>query len=175
MRLPLLASLVPVFIASLADAGFVATYDIGVGASASFVQFEFADGDAYLYTVRWDGTVTGRDLFSIIAAAQPDLFGYETVVFPFGEALLGVTIGDSFDAGFGTPPLFLDYWHYWTKATTIAPWDASLIGFSERVVTDGAWDGWVFGSDAPPQPIPAPAAAALLVLAAGRGGRRRRR
>lgn len=158
-------SLSVVLFASSADAGLVATFDVGVGSQASNLQFDFTNGNSYLYIVRWDGATTGRDLFDIVAAAQPVFFAFETQTFPFGEALFAVTIGADFDAGFGTPPDFLDYWHYWVRDDARADWGYAQSGFAERLVTEGSWDGWVFGSEGPPSPIPAPAAIALLVIA----------
>ncbi|MFO0828127.1 MAG: hypothetical protein U0572_08250 [Phycisphaerales bacterium] len=156
-----------------AGAGLVGAFDVGDGASASSVQFDFADGNSYLFVVHWDGVQTGRSLFDIIDAAQPLPFSFETVTFPFGEALYAVGAGRDFNEGFGTPPEFLDYWHYWTRPSSAVAWDYAPTGFADRVVADGSWDGWVFGSDNAPSAIPTPAAVAAIVLGL-RGSRRRR-
>jgi hypothetical protein len=174
MRIASLAAVGFLAAASSATAGLTGTYDIGAGSNTSYLQFDFANGNSYFYTIRWDGSITGRGLFDVVAAAQPGFFSFDVVSFSFGDALFGVSIGADADSGFGTPPDFLDYWHYWTRPNDASPWDVSFIGFSDRVVADGSWDGWVFGSDGPPSVVPAPAAVATLAAAlAGRGRRRR--
>lgn len=159
---------------STASADFVGNYTVGTGASTSQLQFDFTNGNTYLYTVRYDGSLRGDDLFAIVAAAQPGFFSYQVVNFSFGDALFAVTIGADSDAGFGTPPLYLDYWHYWTRASDQSAWASSNVGFADRIVSDGSWDGWVFNSDAAPAAIPAPAAGGLIVGAAAVARRRRR-
>lgn len=159
--------------AGTARADLVGNYQVGSGSNASFVQIQFGNANTYLYEVRYDGSRTGKDLFDSIAAAQPGFFSYEVVTYSFGDALLGVSIGSDSNAGFGTPPAYLDYWHYWTRATDGEAWTESFIGFGDRVVANGSWDGWVFDSAAAPNAIPAPGALALLLFGATARGRRR--
>ena len=174
MRLSrLLAVVVAASAVSFSHAVLVGSYEVGTGANASNLQFDFANGDTYLYVVRYDGSITGRDLFDIAKVAQPGFFDFSTQVFPFGEALFGVSIGASSDAGFGTPPDFLDYWHYWTRESGGDPWGFASSGFADRIVADGSWDGWVFGSDGAPTAIPAPGAAIALLALVTRRRRRR--
>lgn len=156
--------------ATAARADLVGSYSVGSGANASFVQFEFANAHAYLYEVRYDGALFGDDLFAIIASAQPGFFSYQVQSFSFGDALFGVAIGADADTGFGTPPDYLDYWHYWTKESGAAAWTESFVGFGDRAVSNGSWDGWVFNSANAPAAVPAPGVIALLAL----GARRRR-
>ncbi|MEY3025947.1 MAG: hypothetical protein RLZZ238_844 [Planctomycetota bacterium] len=148
-----------------AHADLVGSYTIGSGTSTSFVQFEFTNANTYLYEVRYDGAMSGSDLLAVIAAAQPDYFSYEVQSFSFGDVLFGVSIGADADAGFGTPPDYLDYWHYWTKEPGDAAWTESWIGFGDRVVLDGSWDGWVFNSANAPSTVPGPGAVCVLALA----------
>lgn len=156
-----------------ASAALVGSYVVGTGSSASFVQIEFANANAYLYEVRYDGALFGDDLFAIIAQAQPGFFSYTTQSFSFGDALFGIAIGGDANEGFGTPPAYLDYWHYWTRGATGDAWTESFIGFGDRAVSNGSWDGWVFDSAAAPQAVPAPGAIALGAMAL-LGMRRRR-
>lgn len=159
-------------LASAAQAGLVGSWTVGSGANASFLQFEFTNANTYLYEVRYDGALRGDDLFAIVAAAQPGFFSYQVISFSFGDALFAVAIGADSDEGFGTPPDYLDYWHYWTRESSQSTWTASMTGFADRVVSDGSWDGWVFNSNAAPSVVPAPA---TLVLLAGAAAVRRRR
>ena len=162
-------------IAANAAADLVGSYIVGTGSSSSFVQFQFTNLNMYLYEVRYDGALFGDDLFAIIATAQPGYFAYTTQQFSFGVALFGVTIGTDSDVGFGNPPDYLDYWHYWTREGAGAAWTESMIGFGDRAVSNGSWDGWVFNSAGAPAPIPAPGALALLALSGAWTGTRRRR
>jgi hypothetical protein len=154
--------------AAAAQADLVGSYAVGSGANASFVQFEFANTNAYLYEVRYDGALFGDDLFAIIAAAQPGFFSYQVQSFSFGDALFGVSIGADSNAGFGTPPAYLDYWHYWTKEPGDAAWTESFVGFSDRAVSNGSWDGWVFDSAAAPTAVPGPGTLALFMAVLAR-------
>lgn len=172
MRPTLLAAALAAALSSLASAGLVGTFDVGNGLHASNLQFDFTNGNTYLYIVRYDGSLTGQDLLDIVKGAQPGFFDFETQSFPFGDALLGVTIGADSDAGLGTPPDFLDFWHYWIKGNVGDPWGFAPVGFADRIVSNGSWDGWVFGSNGEPSSIPAPATA-LVIL--GVAIRRRRR
>lgn len=103
---------------------------------------------------------------------------------PTGVAFAGVSDGatatdpdDHYAEGWNTA-----FWSYWLGNS--APfdggtWDGALVGFGDRLLSDGDWDGWRFApgfvSDAPRQPAPAvPASAGLVVLAvAGLVARRR--
>jgi hypothetical protein len=169
-----LASLLLGPVAADASAGLVASFEVGSGSSSSTLQFDFANGNSYIYTVFWDGATTGRDLFDIAAAAQPGFFVSDIVTFSFGDALFGQSIGGDTNAGFGTPPLFLDYWHYWIREDSAAAWQMAMTGFGDRLVTNGSWDGWVFGGDGPPSAIPAPAGVAVIGLILCRSRRRSR-
>ena len=161
--------------AANAAADFAGSYVVGTGSSSSFVQFQFTNTNTYLYEVRYDGALFGDDLFAIIATAQPGYFSYTTEQFTFGVALLGVSIGADADSGFGNPPDYLDYWHYWTREAGETAWTESWVGFGDRAVSNGSWDGWVFNSAAAPAAIPAPGALALLALSGAWTGTRRHR
>jgi len=156
-----------------AHASLVESFVIGSGANASFVQFQFTNNNTYLYEVRYDAPLTGRGMFDAIAVAQPSFFAFTYDSFSFGDFVTGITIGTDSDFGSGTPPDYLDYWHYWTRASETDSWNASFIGFGDRVVSDGSWDGWVFNSGSAPNAVPAPSVVALMALT-GVSRRRRR-
>lgn len=156
--------LVPFACSLSAHADFVASYTVGSGANTSFLEFQFTNSNTYLYEVRYDGALRGNDLFAIAAAAQPGYFSYTTEQFSFGLALFGVSIGSDSDTGFGNPPDYLDYWHYWTRESGGDAWTESWIGFADRSVSNGSWDGWVFNSAGTPAAVPAPGAVAIAAL-----------
>jgi hypothetical protein len=156
-------------------AGLVGQFTVGSGTVTSYLQFEFGNTNTYLYEVLHNGGVDGSDLISVVAAAQPGYFEFDTISYSFGDVLYEVKIGADTNAGFGTPPDYLDYWHYWTRDVGERAWTESFVGFSDRVHSDGSWDGWVFNSAAAPSAVPAPGVIALLALAGMRNGRSRRR
>ena len=152
-------------------ADLVDTFLIGEGDSAAEIQFDFSNGNSYLYLLQWNGdALSGRDVFDVIAQAQFGYFDFTVQEYEWGEFLTGVEIGNDIDSGTGSTPPHIDYWHYWT-AEASSPWEMSMIGFSDRMLADGARDAWVFGSDAEPATIPSPAAGVILL--ALRPGRRR--
>ena len=159
---------------SLSQAELVETYEIGQGDAMAHIQFDFMVGRSYLYKVRWDGLeMTGRDVFDLIDAAQPDNFDFTYISYSFGDFLTSVTIDDDFHAGDGSePPDYNNYWQYWNR-TAGESWQSSMIGFSDRILEDGSWDGWVFGVTDAPRAIPAPAT--IGVVGAVFASRRRRR
>ena len=161
-------------VASHAQAALVGSYSVGNGSNASHLQFDFTNSNSYLYEVRYDGAMFGDDLFAIVAAAQPSFFSFVVTTYSFGDALTGVTIGNDTDAGFGTPPDYLDYWHYWTRDNSESAWTESWVGFTERAVSNGSSDGWVFNSAGAPSVVPAPTVAALFLLTPLARRRRRR-
>lgn len=159
------------FVSSSGLADLVDEFEIGHGEFTSTVLFQFGNEHQYLYTVHYDGAPTGHDLIDLFADAQPGFFESVIESYEFGDFLVGLTIGEDSDEGHGTPPDYLDYWHYWTTEPDSMDWELSLIGFSDRVLGDGSSDGWVFDSNDAPIPA-APIGFTLLGLAAARGKRR---
>ncbi len=154
-----------------ASAELVGSYTVGSGASSSQLLFQFTNTNSYLYEIRYDGALFGDDLLAIAAAAQPGFFSYQVKSFSFGDALLSVSIGADVDTGFGNPPDYLDYWHYWTKELGDTAWTESFVGFGDRAISNGSWDGWVFNSAAAPMAVPTPGVLAVMAVA---GSLRRR-
>ena len=152
-------------------ADLVDTFQVGEGSATAEIQFDFSNGNSYLYILQWEGNLTGRDVFDAILQDQPGYFDFTIQQYDWGDFLTGIQIGDDTDSGDGSTPPYLNYWHYWTAETT-NPWEMSMIGFSDRILLDGSRDAWVFGSDAMPATIPAPAAG--VVLCTLRSRRRRR-
>ncbi|MCH2161402.1 MAG: hypothetical protein MK085_05965 [Phycisphaerales bacterium] len=178
MRVPLFihSACLASVIAVTSHAELVDTFTIGEGDTTAHIQFDFIVGHTYLYEIRWDGTsMTGRDVFDMIKTAQPDDFDFTYISYTFGDFLTSVTIGQDHDAGEGTtPPDYINYWHYWNR-TDGESWQNAMSGFSDRILEDGSWDGWVFGVVDAPQEIPSPGVFGLAGIAAlvARGQRRR--
>ena len=162
---------VSAFVVTMSHADVVDTFEIGTGESSSSFMFQFGNGNQYMYEFNYDGTMSGQSAIEAIMNAQVGYFVPGIVSYSFGDALNGLTIGDDSDSGFGTPPDYLDYWHYWTKEIESDEWNSSFVGFGDRMITDGSWDGWVFNSN----DAPVPAGATVITLASMGALRRRRR
>lgn len=159
---------------SSATADLVGEWNVGKGDSTASIQFDFLDDQSYLFNVSWDGSMTGRGAFDILAGDSSNLFDFEfqVISYSFGDFLVGVGIDDAYDYGEGTPPDYNDTWKYWVSEGDEV-WESAAFGFSDRVLEDGSRDAWVFGDYDPPATIPAPATMALLALMPLRRKRRR--
>jgi hypothetical protein len=160
--------------------------------------------ESLLWGYRWDGAATGLDMFQAVVNADSRLFAHlgtyvwGTAVQGIGYDLngngnFGVTPGLSFDSGgmaFTTSPddarvavdaadHFVEgwnngFWAYFTKSTFSESWASSWVGAADRLLTDGAWDGYSFAAGfVGPEPgeplaavVPEPSAFALLSLSA---------
>jgi len=92
-------------------------------------------------------------------------------VYPFGSFVTGIGLGTDYEYGTGDLWPVENYWHYWTEVD--GQWQMAMFGASDRTLTDGSKDAWVFGSAAAPQAVPAPGVAAVALLAFARSRRRR--
>ncbi len=151
-----------VLLATSAQAELVNRWAIGEGDSLATIQFDFQDGDTYLFDVSFSGdSFTGQDVF-VLLDAEENLFdfSYDVISYSFGDFLTGVGIEDSYDYGAGDAGT--NYWHYWNRDDASLAWESSMVGFGTRILTDGAEDAWVFGSDAAPSLIPLPGTLAMM-------------
>lgn len=160
---------------SFAHADLVDRWDVGSGDQTASLQFDFLSGDTFVFDVSWTGDLTGRAAFDIIAADDTGRFdfSFDYIAYSFGDFLTTVEIDGAFDTGTGTPPDYIDVWSYWTSDTPSGEWTSSFIGFSDRVLLDGARDAWVFGTGEEPAVVPAPGLVSAA-LVAGLMRRRRR-
>lgn len=164
------ALLVTCLLSSQADAGVVATYDLGAGSKAATLQFDFENGNTHLATVRWNGSLTGFAALQIVAAAVPGgQLQYQT--FSFGKFVTGIGLGTDYQYGEGDLWPIENWWHYWSAEGSSA-FTESMIGAADRVLADGSRDAWVFGASTAPAAIPAPGVIAMAALA-GLSARRR--
>ena len=151
-----------------ADAGLfahVGTFDFGSGPTAGV----FGIG----YDLNGDGAFG-------VSANPPLLFG------PGGLTIDPVTAGDDNVDPAGTPVDPADhwmeswfpapgFWGYYVKSDAAGVWDSALTGASERLLTDGSWDGYSFAPDflsgaAPGEPIavvPEPSVLTLGIVGTG--------
>ena len=106
-------------------------YWVGSGPDSSVLVVDFQDGTddpSYAWGFLHDGTATGEDMVSAIAAADPNI----TADIP-GGFLNSFTYGDH--AGIGGSP---DYWSTWS-GTSVADMEMNM-GLAE-VLYNGSWFG----------------------------------
>jgi hypothetical protein len=157
---------------SHAFAGIVSTFSVGAGASTSTIQVDFSNGNGYVVNLSWTEPMSGFQAMQAIAAGIAGAqLQYD--VFPFGSFVTGIGLGADFEYGNGDLWPVENYWHYWTEVG--GQWEMAMFGASDRMLTDGSRDAWVFGSSAVPQAVPGPGAGVLLMLAARTRRRRVRR
>jgi hypothetical protein len=150
-------------------AGLVAQYEAGTGANASVVQVDFTNGNAYQITLRWDTPMNGFDALQLSTSAiSGAALTYDT--FSFGNFVTGIGLGTDYQYGNGDLWPIENYWHYWTKVD--GAWEMAMFGASDRILTNGSADAWVFGSGDAPQSVPAPGLALFALTMLHRRGRR---
>lgn len=143
---------------------------VGTGTNQANLVINFSSGAIYQYEVLFDAIDwTGEDLLGHVV--DETALEWEVQVFSFGTLLDGLSIDDHSDVGFGGGN---NWWQYWVRESADDPWQQAATGFSDRTVSDGAWDGWVYGSASPPMLIPEPGVGALILLGFAVLGVRRR-
>ncbi len=138
------------------------TETAGMGSCSAFVAINFADGAKYNFQVNFDGTPTGEEILNTLDTETGlDVyfsdFGWGRFVDGFaydGHSNIGYTGGEN-------------WFHYWV-ADSVNPsgwpnWTSPSYGASARTITNGDWDGWVYGSAASPV-VPEPATLGLAAL-----------
>jgi hypothetical protein len=145
--------------------------EAGSGDNHATLVINFGDGANYVFDVAFDGAPTGLGLFDIVE----DWTTLTTVRNDFGWGVYvdGIAYEGHSNAGYGGGE---DWWHYWIKDTETAAWESPMdFGASGRLVSNGSYDGWVFGSADVPVVAPDPATLGLLALGAAGALLRRRR
>lgn len=159
-----------------ADTIEVEPIQVGSGLMSSFVQIDFLEGEAFLFEVFYsDGGTRGIDLLLTLDTELGDAFTLEFAGSQDSAFVTGLGFDGFLDQGDGSGGD--DWWRYWIRDGAEDLWAFAGTGPSTRIVTEGSWDGWVFGRDDAPIPmkvIPAPPATLALAGLLIAGGRRRR-
>ena len=145
---------------------------VGSGPDTAYIQVEFSPTGNFLFEVAFDESagVSGIDALTIIRDALP---AFDLVILDFfGPYVDGISYGAFSNEGFIAPEGF---WHYWNKDDVADPWSFADVGAVDRLLSDGAVDGWRYGHPGAPTPEPGTGVLACLGLAALAGRRRRRR
>ncbi len=159
-----------------ADAIVVDPIEVGTGPFSSFVQIDFEQGETFVFEVFYSDVAetTGFDLLLTLEETSSLGFEIEYDMFAFGPFVTGIGFNDIFESGDGSGGQ--GFWGYWAKTSMDESWSFPGVGTGDNLVSDGSWEGWVFGTGLAPKDviIPAPAAtAALGGLLIGYGRRRR--
>jgi len=135
-------------------------YWAGSGSNEAVVVVDFGPA-SYAFGYRWEaGTKYGKDLMDAV-----DLTGTMNYTQSYGF-LNTISYGDYQNVGQNGWPT--DWWGYFTS-TDGAGWTDAPVGFADRVLSDGCWDGWaVQTTDAwppanlPTTPVPEPVTITLF-------------
>ncbi|HOM60409.1 MAG TPA: hypothetical protein PLP49_03075 [Anaerohalosphaeraceae bacterium] len=112
-------------------------YWAGQGSNRAMVVVDFADDLSFAFGYQWEGEKTSYDALLAIDACSADF----TMLSHWDDSLGGWFVDD------------LDYlgvsprgssWSFFT-ASDGQNWQSSWLGASERVLSDGDWDGWASG------------------------------
>jgi len=170
---------------------------VGQGQNTALLIIDWNQaGGAYAFGYRWDGTRTGYDMLTDIAANTGLAFyddgggGFGTVyglgldTNNDGFSLLGNPSADDARTPADPDDIYAEgwftagYWGYY-DAPNGTDWAYPGNGFRDITLTDGTWQGWSWAQDfnaAPPTvPVPAPGVGALIAAAALPLARRKRR
>ncbi|MSR70331.1 MAG: hypothetical protein EXS17_08315 [Phycisphaerales bacterium] len=166
------ASALVLSVTSASHAAIVAAYSVGTGANTAAVQIDQEDGDGYLFNVAWDaaGYTSWDALLDIDLALSALSITFDT--YSFGTFLTGVTIDGDTDYGTGDLWPIENYWHFWLRDS--GAWEQAAFGADDRLLFNGASDGWTFGSSTAPQSVPAPGALVLSLFSVAVSRARRR-
>lgn len=141
---------------------------VGSGDNHANVYIEFQDSATYLFDVAFDSdSTTGLGLFDIIEAETSlvtvrDDFGW-------GAFIDGISYDGHSNSGYLGGE---DWWHYWVMDPINPVWISPGYGVADRIIVDGASDGWIYGRAG--APVPEPATAMLLAFSGAIAFRTRR-
>ena len=146
-----------------------AIHQLGSGSNTSHLVINFSNGAIAQFEVHYgDILLAGHD-----PATGKTLIDYveeettlETIQedFGWGTFLDGISLDGNSNSGFGGGD---DWWQYWVRDSADESWTSATFGFTDRELEDGSWDGWVYGSSAPPMVIPEPGTLLLCLLGIG--------
>lgn len=135
---------------------------LGDGDYRAYLVINFDSGAIYEFEVNFSDLLwSGRDLLNFVEA-ETSLVSHQQS-FDFGGGPIFFLDGLEFDGhsniGFAGGD---NWWHYWVRDGETGEWEMPMFGFSDRQLSDGSWDGWVYGNSNPPMLIPEPGTAILL-------------
>jgi hypothetical protein len=130
------------------------TQIVGTGSKESFFTLDFQDGTTdhnYAFGYEYDGTKTGADFLTALSSGTPLVIGSATS--SYGVYVTSFAFNGHSQVGSGN-----GYWAYFV-GTNGQDWTYSMLGASDRTLSNGSWDGWSWdpdyrtGSNAAPRPL----------------------
>ncbi len=170
----------------------------GSGDNQAMMVVDFGGGHSYAFGYKFGGSPTSWDMFKSIVENSGSTFGYTAgpttlfdatgggvtahgEIYSWGTIIEGIGYdGFSIEDHFYTTGEVVTYWNSPDGVT----WNSSSVGITDRILTDGAWDGYTGGrydanfnfiGDAPAVPTPEPATMAIMAVGAGLLMKRNRR
>ena len=132
---------------------------VGAEDYSAALSIEWSDGYVAEFVAGFsDPTISGLKLLDLVEASSSLVT--ERGDFSGAAFIDGITYEGHSNIGYGGGE---DWWHYWLNDGG-AGWVSPAFGVSDRVLSDGAMDGWVYGRTGPPVPEP------LTMLLFGVGG-----
>lgn len=145
----------------------------GSGSNRAMVVVDFDDSTSYAFGYLWDGEKTSYDALLAIDAHSSDF----TMSSHWDDSVGGWFVDDLNYLGASKRG---SSWSFFTAPDGLN-WSLSWVGASDRVLSDGAWDGWASGdwvwvgpgdwdwafTGSVQTPIPEPATVVLLGLMSG--------
>lgn len=153
--------------AGICGSAMGALVEVGSGSNFANVTINWSDGYAAEFKVFFESsTISGLDALNAIDLGL-DNFGLTLTNHSFGVSVDGISYTDPLSNVHFNPGYISgdNWWHYWTKEAGEISWTSSWIGASDRVLSNGDSDGWVYGNDG--APIPEPMTGLLLTLGVG--------
>ncbi len=144
----------------------------GQGQNESLIVFDFNANESYAFGYRWDGLKSSFDALLAIDEACGDF----SINYSWNDGVGGYFI-ESFSYQDASPRG--SSWSFYNSSDGVQ-WSECWVGASDRLLTDGVWDGWASGdfvwmgpgdwdyafTGSVTTPVPEPVTAALLGLAA---------
>ncbi len=187
MRRPTLWVILAGMIALCAASAGALTFDqvlvetwVGTGANEALLVVDFGPA-SFAFGYRFDGQKTGFDMISDIAAATDLDFNDNT---EYGGHLIDMFSYQGYYLSYDSHTWSnTHWWEYWTSPDGEA-WASSWVGCGDRVLSNGAWDGWTWSPSWPevgtapdvplvPEPSPLVAMCSFVGLAGAKLLRRK--
>ncbi len=163
----------------LSSSAFALSYDnvvieswVGsVNAANSAILVVDFDSKSFAWGYRWDGKASGYDMLTAVAGVTDlDVVIDTQYGSPLFNSFSYHGYKESYDSSNWSNTR---WWEYWTS-TDGSSWTSSWVGSSERVLSDGAWDGWSWSHAWPatgtaPETPATPEPMTLAALTAGLG------
>ncbi len=184
--LSLIAVLICVVTLAASHAGAYTTDQVeiesvsGSGASSALLVVDFWMGngqsDSFAFVGQFDGSISGLDLLDIVKAGDGNFDYADGGGFITDFWYTDPDTSTTYHTGYDWPNA---WWNYWASDDHGQTWSSLFVGLGDRVVTDGATDGWLgkpgTDFDTPPVTPLVPEPASLLLLGSAATALLRRR